>query len=303
MTRVLIHMAMLIALGVVWRRFAPPGLDADATRRVLTGTVYRVFLPALVAAVLWRAPLGLDAARIALSAAAGVLGGLCAGWGAYRLLSAPRATVGALVLAAAFPNATYLGLPVLEQVLGAPGRGIAIQYDLFACTPLLLTVGILFARLHGEGEMEHPLRSLMKVPPLWAAVIASGLNLAGVPCPDPLMGLLDLLAVPVVPLMLFSIGLGLSWRSLNRRALILVLPALVIQLGMVPALVWGVGAVLGLSGDALLGTVLEGAMPSMVLGVVICDRFRLDTPLYAATVTLSTLLALLTLPLWHALAG
>jgi len=40
-----------------------------------------------------------------------------------------------------------------------------------------------------------------------------------------------------------------------------------------------------------------------VLGMVICDRYDLDTPLYAAAVTLSTLLSLVTLPVWFRLLG
>jgi len=44
-------------------------------------------------------------------------------------------------------------------------------------------------------------------------------------------------------------------------------------------------------------------MPSMVLGIVICDRFNLDTSLYAAAVTVTTAMSLLTLPLWHAWVG
>jgi predicted permease len=48
----------------------------------------------------------------------------------------------------------------------------------------------------------------------------------------------------------------------------------------------------------LAAVVMEAAMPSMVLGIVICDRFELDASLYAAAVTLTTALSLLTLPLW-----
>jgi predicted permease len=32
--------------------------------------------------------------------------------------------------------------------------------------------------------------------------------------------------------------------------------------------------------------------------VVLCDRYKLDSPLYASAVTLSTLVSLATLPLW-----
>ena len=42
-------------------------------------------------------------------------------------------------------------------------------------------------------------------------------------------------------------------------------------------------------------------MPSMVLGLVICDRFGLDTRLYAEIVVISTAAAAITLPLWFML--
>jgi predicted permease len=37
----------------------------------------------------------------------------------------------------------------------------------------------------------------------------------------------------------------------------------------------------------------------MVLGIVFCDRYDLDVSLYATTVTVTTVLSLLTLPLWY----
>jgi predicted permease len=58
---------------------------------------------------------------------------------------------------------------------------------------------------------------------------------------------------------------------------------------------------LGMQGIPAMGTVLEAAMPAMVLGLVFSDRFGLDTGLYAAAVTLTTAVSLVTLPLWFAL--
>ena len=37
----------------------------------------------------------------------------------------------------------------------------------------------------------------------------------------------------------------------------------------------------------------------MALGVVLCDRYGLNTGIYAAAVTATTLLSLITLPMWH----
>jgi len=299
MVPVLLQMALLIACGVGWRVLRPGGLDPDDTRRVLTGLVYYLLLPALVLMVLWQAPLGLNSVRIAASAAGGVLGALGLGWLACRVCRVSPRVAGAAILAAGFPNATYMGLPVLEQTLGSWARSIAIQYDLFACTPLLLTLGIALARRYGRGGDDgHPLLGLLKVPPLWAAVGGVALNLIGVPAPAPLHGALDMLAAGVVPLMLIAIGLSLRWEVVNVGTLRTAVPILLIQLLAMPVLVWALGGTLGLSGVQLKAVVLEGAMPSMVLGVVLCDRFGLDTGLYAAAVTLSTLCSLITLPLW-----
>lgn len=301
MQQVLIQMAALIACGVAWRYIKSPGLSADTARRVLTGLVYSVLLPALVLLVLWRAPLSWDALRIAAVAASGVLAGLAAAYLAYRLHATPKTITGAMLLAAAFPNVTYLGLPVLEKTFGPWARSVAIQYDLFACTPLLLTVGILIARAYGaHEERENPFVGLLKVPPLWAAVAALTLNGANVPLPASLEQWLQTLANGVVPLMLISLGMALTWDPHYLQRLPLVVPVLIIQLLFMPLVAWGVAVGLGLGGDLLVATVLEAAMPCMVLGLVLCDRYRLDTQLYATTVTLSTALSLFTLPLWYA---
>ncbi len=299
MNQVLLQMAALIACGILWRFIKPPGMDADTARRVVTGLVYTLLLPALVLVVLWQTSLGLDTVKIALVAACGVIAALLATSSLFRRSSIPKPIVGALILAAAFPNVTYLGLPVLEKTFGPWARSIAIQYDLFACTPLLLTVGILIAQLHGNsGESDNPLFSLLKVPPLWAAVAAVILNLADVPLPADLKDFLQTLANGVVPLMLIALGMALTWETRQLRRLPIVLPVLAVQLLVMPLLVWGAAALLGLHGELRTAVVLEAAMPSMVFGVVLCDRYGLDTGLYATVVTASTALSLFTLPLW-----
>lgn len=297
-------MAALIACGSLWRPLRPLGLDADATRQALTGLVYVLLLPALVLSVLWRAPMGVESAQIALSAATGVVLALIIAWVLYRITGAPARERGALILAAAFPNATYMGLPVLSSTFGEWGRSAAIQYDLFACTPLLLTVGILLARAHGEdGNGENPVKALLKVPPLWAALIAPLLNLGGVPMPAAVGGLLEMMGAAVVPLMLIAVGMGLRWDTLRLDRLPRLAPALAIRLALIPLLLWQGASLAGVGGNTLSAIVLEAAMPSMVLGIVLCDRYKLDTPLYAMAVTLSTALSLVTLPFWFGLVG
>lgn len=309
MLSVMTQMGALIVAGVVWRALQPGGLDADTTRRVLTTLVYYLLLPALVLQVLWVAPLGLDSLRIALVAGLTVLAMVGVTLLACRVCMAERAAIGAMLLAAAWPNATYLGLPVLDSLFGEAGRAVAIQYDLFACLPLVLTLGVLLARRYGDPEAVRlygggsPLRALVAVPSIWAAVVGVALNLAGVPLVDWLDVFLGFLADSVAPLMLFSLGLALVFNRFRGRDARPLAVVAVVQLILAPVFALGLVLWTGLEGVPGVGSVLEAAMPAMVLGLVFCDRFRLDTGLYAAAVTLTTALSLVTLPLWFALAS
>ena len=305
MLDVIAQMAVLIGAGVLLRAVRPGGRDPERLRHGLTDVVYYLLLPALVIDALWRTHISWDSVRIALLAAAGVLAALGLAATLCRLCRLAAPTRGALMLAAAFPNVTYLGLPVLEATFGAWSRGVAIQYDLFACTPLLLTVGILIARRHGTETVPDDglLRPLLRVPALWAALGAMILNWNGVTPPLVVESLLRLLGNAVAPLMLIALGLGLRWLGFAPRLLPRVLPVLFIQLLAMPLLVWGLASVSGLDTRLLAPVVLEAAMPSMVLGMVLCDRFGLDTPFYATAVTLTTASSMATLPLWYRLVA
>lgn len=304
MLAILSQMFVLIGLGLAWSLWKPARVDTEASRKLLADSVYYLFLPAMVLQVLWQAPLDARTLGVAVSATAGVLGAALVSYLACRAYRASRAITGTVILASAWPNATYLGLPVLEQTLGAWARPVAISYDLFACTPLLFTLGILIAARFGNTERrENPLALLARVPPFWAAIGAATLNLAGAPMPEWLGGVLGLMAAPVVPLMLLAIGMALRQGLTEWRRLPVVLPVIAIQLFLMPLLVWGAAAGLGLGGEWRLAVVLEAAMPSMMLGVVIADRYGLNTGVYAAALSATTLLSLLTLPLWHVWAG
>ena len=299
MLTVLIQMSLLIACGTFWRSHAPAHIPAMAHRRALTDLVFYLLLPALVLDVIWTAPLNTSTLKISLLASAGIATALASMWLVLRLLKTTSKQTGALLLAASFPNATYLGLPVLDQVLGSHTRSTVLQYDLLACTPILLTFGILLASYYGDSDKAlHPLRELMKVPPLWAVTIGITLNLTGIEQPVILHSGLSVLGGGVVPLMLIVLGMSIPWNSFRLRFLGLLLPVVVIALLVVPFTVFSLSHVINLKAELVMIVSLLAAMPTMVFGIVICERYQLDSELYAAAVMLTTLSSLLTLPLW-----
>ncbi len=301
MLNTLFQMFALIGMGLAWSVWSPGRLDSTMIRKVLTDTVYYVFLPALVFNVLWHAELGVASLKIAAIAAVSVLGALLLSTFICGFCRTRKPVSGAILLAASFPNATYLGYPVLKNTLGDWAGPVALQFDLYACTPLLLTLGILLAaRYGGQQQRPHPLALLIRVPPLWAAVIATALNLLGLPPVAELTGLLEMMSAAVVPIMLFAIGLALKQGFGERRHSALIIPVIVIQLLLMPLAAYAGAGWLQLDHSLRTAVVLEAAMPSMALGVVICDRYGLNSGIYAAAATATTLLSIFTLPLWFA---
>lgn len=301
MVAVLIQMGALIMCGAVWRIIRPGGLDADHTRVVLTTLVFNLLLPALVLSVLWTAKLGADTLKISAYGAALIFFGAAMTWLVARFRRIEPQRLGAAMLGIAFSNVTYMGLPVLEHTFGPWARSIVIQIDLFASMPLVLTFGVFLAKHYGTPSDGEPplLRPLLFNPPLWSAGLALGLNLGGVPQPMWAERFLAPLSSAVVPLMLISLGLGLRWNSWHHRNLPLAGLVLLLKMMALPLFGLWLAYALGFRGDMLAALVLEAAMPSMLLGVVYCDRYRLDTSFYAMVVTLTTAFAMVSLPFWH----
>lgn len=307
MAGVLVQMCVLIFCGMLWRHLRPFGVDAEAVQRLITGLVFNALLPALVLSAMWGTGFHPEGWKISIFGMGIVTFGIVATLLCQRLARMEQPQIGAAMLGISFPNVTFLGLPVLEQLFDpASARVIVIQLDLFATGPLVYTLGLFIAAHYGEplDGTAHPLRPLVINPPLWAALMAMGLTEAGIDQPLVVHTVLDAAARPVAPLMLLALGLGLRSGIWQSRSVRLAGIAAVVKLVGTPWFGLGLADLLAIEGDVRIALVLEAAMPSMLLGIVYCDRYRLDTGLYAMLATLTTLLSLTTLPLWYfALTG
>jgi malate permease and related proteins len=295
----MLQMAILIAIGVVWQRIAPNHIPVLSHRRALTDLVFYILLPALVLDVMWQAPINIDSIKISVTALSSILASLLLMWIALPFLNVSRAQKGALLIAATFPNSTYMGLPVTAQALGDWSQSIVLKYDLFACTPMVLTIGILIAHYFGESKTAvHPIRELVKVPPLWALALAIMLNMVNIPQPAAIHHGLAILAGGVVPLMLIALGMSIRWDTIQLKYLPSLLPVGLIALIIAPIVAYLTATIVNLPAATLTATVIIAAMPTMIFGIVICERYQLDSGLYAAAIFLTTLLSIGTLTVW-----
>jgi predicted permease len=285
----------------MWRFFNPGGLDRHKVRHALSVAIFHFFIPALAFGLVATAHIDWSFIAIPMTAALVLVVSLAIGFAAYKLVpwfkEIPRPAFGVMMLSAAFGNVMYLGLPVITETLGTQYGYVAVLYDLLASTPILLTIGVFIAARYGSGKavsISASVKRVVLLPPLWGVAAGIAVNLIGVTVPRVVFDTTELMGKAVIPIMIFTVGLALDFHDVKR--LLITVPALAIKLIVAPCLAWWVGSQLGMTGEALKAVTIEGAMPVMVLSLVIADEFDLDVPLAAASITVSTVALFFTMP-------
>jgi len=278
--------ALLRATGILRREDARP----------LNAVIIYVGLPAFIFQAVHGATLRVD--LLGVVAVAWLVFGAMLGlaWFVARLLKLPQDVAGGFIIAAALGNTGYIGYPITEALLGSKALTEAIFYDVFGTVFALALAGLLVAQHFGTNDEAriNPVRELLTFPAVIA--LAAALALRTVPVPIPVMGGLGLLANMVAPLIMVSVGISLRWETLGRRWVQLAsLSGL--RLLVAPVIAFALGLVLLGRGVPLQVAVLEAGMPSMMLALVVGERFGLDTDFIASAIFVTTAASALTLPL------
>jgi malonate transporter len=225
------------------------------------------------------------------------------------------AAFGALV--AAFPNAGFMGVPLLVALLGDAAAGPvigAIVVDLVVTSTVCLALAQ--AHAHGERTAAESERSALKAallalrgaatnPLPWAIVLGAAFALARRELPGPLAQIVRMLGDSATPVALFTIG-AVLWRAgrhaHTRTPLASYLPVALIKLVVHPALVFALGLIaraLGapVSGFGLMVLTLTAALPSASNASLLAERYGADNGRIARIILASTTLAFATFSL------
>ncbi len=310
MLKVLLPVGFFIALGVFWRFVKPNGITADSLKKSINSLILWVLLPLVVFLTMYDLPLNDAALRILLYVLGTTLIALGVAW--FWLLKGTLAgkTKGAYLIAAVFGNVLFLGLPLNKILFSDWTMRVAIEYMLVANVLLLFTAGAIFAKnLADPGKTSignsasavfNGYQKWLKEPVIWAAVLGWILNIADVGIPGWVNPISTMLYGVLIPLLLFSVGLSLNWTSNWNNQLVGMIPVVVIQLVLVPLLMWGMTSLFGSAGvQTTKSLLLDSMLPATLFGFVMCERYKLDTEAYARAFTATSVLALVTVPIWY----
>lgn len=201
-----------------------------------------------------------------------------------------------LLLGAAVGNTGYWGLPVALAVLPHQMMATAATFDL-AGTFITWSVGPLVL-MGDRGTVLRGITAMARSPAL-RGVLLSAL-ISQTPWRVALAQLLWWPARLTFALALALVGMRLGVTIRDRTLVVCEgLPwALALKLVGVPALVWLLASLVHLSPMERQALVLQGAAPTALSVLLMAEAEQLAAPLASSLVLCSTLLALVTVPLW-----
>lgn len=264
-------------------------LDPSAISRV---ALY-LLAPALIFSSISRtrvpvAELGRMALGVVLIMSALYVVGLVVG----RLSGAsPDARAGYL-LSTVFMNAGNYGLPLILFAFGEEGFAVAVSF--FVTQSFLTNTAGAYVASRGKGTVRAALSNALRLPALYAAALALPFPILGVEPPPAVIRPVDLVGRAAIPLLLLVLGSQLRLR-VRASHLRMTAAAIVTRLALSPLMALGIAALLDFGDLARAVFVVEAAMPTAVMTVVLSLQFDADTEMLAGIVAYSTVLSVLSL--------
>lgn len=261
--------------------------------------VYYVLFPALLFYSINQTSWSLSEASYLLVAVACVIAtGIGLAWLALPVLK-PEIRAISSVAQCGFRFNTYLGLS-LAQAIGGP-QGTTIMALLVGFGVPLCNMAAVAGLAQGRGGIRI-LKEIAKNPFILATIAALVWNLSSLPIPGPVNVALSRLGACALAIGLICVGATLSLQgALAQQKLIGWITA--VKLLAMPAMALLVSSLLGLSPTERQMLLIYSALPTASASHVLAGHMGGDARLVALTMSVGTILAAITIPLWLSLAN
>jgi predicted permease len=216
---------------------------------------------------------------------------------ASRIFKWNRSITGALLLVGVLGNTSFLGLGMVESLLGADHLASAIAYDQVGTFVGLALWGSFVASTYGAGDggWRSVLNRLSRFGP-FLALLAS-LIFRIIDLPSDVYPILNGIGKTVAPVAMCALGLRFT-LSVSRSVQVPALLGLISKMALLPGLVYVVSVLVGAPQELAWSTsILQAAAPPMVTAGVVAVGAGLSAELVAFMVGVGTLVAFVSLPL------
>jgi predicted permease len=206
-------------------------------------------------------------------------------------------------LSASYSNTVIVGLPVLLAAMGEQVIGIIFLIVTFHSAMLFSLTSAITARVNSKDSPKKFngftfIKQTIKNPLIVSILSGLLVNLLGVSLPDFLQESLALISKPAIALALFILGASLAFYQV-RQELTFISIACLVKLILLPALVFLTAKyIFTLAPFIVTVLVILSACPTGVNAYLIAVIHQQHQQTVAGTVVLSTLVSIVTIPLW-----
>ncbi len=212
-----------------------------------------------------------------------------------------KSTTGALIMTAGLCNSSFMGFPVLLTMFGEEGLKVGVIIDQAGSFTVLATAGVIISSIYSSRDFRAGkiVMDILKYPPFIAFVAGVIMKITGFQHTELTKSILERLGSLIVILALISVGLQLkiSIKEVHFKEMFV---GLLFKLMIAPALIYLLYYVIaGEKGMSVDVSLIESAMPPMVMGSVMAVSYNLNPRLANLMVGIGIPLSGLTLLFWY----
>lgn len=289
----ILSISILIGLGYFFKRI---NLLSEKDINSFNSLVMNLFMPCMIFQALYSSDLSLIPKLgilpfiiISSSVICGVITFLI-----LRKLNFDDKKLWSVVVTVMIANTAFMGYPVNLGIYGHAGFLRAIFSDLGTLTIFLILSFALIIKF--GGKLSSAIKKIAFFPALWAVIFGISLNFFNIPIGGVLDNVINYLGQGAIPLIMISLGLSLHLEGLAKNISMIGLTS-IIKLAIFPAIATGLVIILHLTGLEFDVAIVEAAMPSGMLSLLLAITYDLDYYLTSDCILANTIISLISLPI------
>ena len=191
-------------------------------------------------------------------------------------------------------NTGFMGYPINLGIFGQDGFLRAIFSDI-ATLCIFLFLSYVLALKFG-GNVKTALKKIVFFPSLWAIILGLAINFLNIPIGPVLENTIGYLGQGTIPLIMIVLGLSINFDGITRSKSMIAFTS-IMKLVFFPFAALMIANFLGLVNLEHTVSVVEAAMPSGMMSLLLSITYKLDYELTSDCIFINTVISLITLPL------
>ena len=210
-----------------------------------------------------------------------------------RQLKLDDITLWSVLVTVMIANTAFMGYPVTLGIFGQEGFLRAIFCDIATLCIFLILSFVLIMKF--GGTVKTAVKKITFFPPLWAVILGLGFIFVNIPIGPVIDNTVNYLGQGAIPLIMIALGLSIDFSAIRRSKSMIVFTS-IMKLAFFPFVAFVAASQLGLIDLQFKISIVEAAMPSGMMSLLLAITYKLDYELTSDCILINTVISLITLP-------